>query len=154
MRETLLHERQICSGRQWRYRLWEVITLSCTGQVGLVWYFKGRDGVALVKWPWLNFIKTGRWGEAGSASTWKAESKAGQAATENSEPFFVFASWGSTISNKLIYIQQERFRLDTVLFKTNKNPKERLPGLGRLLSAGTICGLTTWSHSRASFIFK
>lgn len=35
--------------------------------------------------------------------------------------FFVFTPWGSTVSNKLIHIQQERFRLNTTLFKTNKN---------------------------------
>ena len=34
----------------------------------------------------------------------------------------MFTPWESTASKKLIYIQQERFRLDTALFKTNKNP--------------------------------
>ena len=43
--------------------------------------------------------------------------KVGQGAIENSDPFFVFSPWGSTISSKPIYIQQERFRLDTVLLK-------------------------------------
>lgn len=66
----------------------------------------------------------GSLGEAVLGSTWKTQSKAGQASIENSDPFFMFTPWGSTVIRWFI---SSRKGLGS-LFKTNKNPRNNSQG--------------------------
>lgn len=67
--------------------------------------------------------------------------------------FFVFTPWGSTVSNKLIHIQQERFRLNTTLFKTNKKLSNASWGWDSVVKFWNSMG-THPKRSWACFILK